>query len=68
MGKIVTNMYKQHKDVYAYAYFIPFLAMMFSLETEYKRWIFMIGVILESYYRLNSCQLRSNSQTFCINT
>lgn len=68
MGKIVTNMYKQHKDVYAYAYFIPFLAMMFTLETEYKRWIFMIGVILESYYRLNSCQLRSNSQTFCINT
>lgn len=68
MGKIVTNMYKQHKDVYAYAYFIPFLAMMFSLETEYKRWIFMIGVILESYYRLNSCQLRSNSQIFCINT
>lgn len=68
MGKIVTNMYKQHKDVYAYAYFIPFLAMMFSLETEYKRWIFMIGVILESYYRLNSCQLRSNSQTICINT
>lgn len=68
MGKIVTNMYKQHKDVYVYAYFIPFLAMMFSLETEYKRWIFMIGVILESYYRLNSCQLRSNSQTFCINT
>lgn len=68
MGKIVTNMYKQHKDVYAYAYFIPFLAMMFSLETEYKRWIFMIGVILESYYRLNSCQLRSNSQTFCNNT
>lgn len=41
-------------DIYIYAYIIPFLIVMFVLETEYKRWIFILGVLLESYLRLQN--------------
>lgn len=53
MSKIVMKIYKQHNDVYIFAYLIPFLIVMFVLETEYKRWLFMFGVIFECYYRMN---------------
>lgn len=33
---------------------------MFVLETEYKRWLFIYGVILESYYNLNYINNYSN--------
>lgn len=53
MMKSVKVMHKQSKDIYVYAYIIPFLLVMFVLETEYKRWLFMLGVMLEAYCRLN---------------
>lgn len=53
MCKIIMKIYKQYKDVYIFAYLIPFLIVMFVLETEYKRWIFMFGVVFECYYRIN---------------
>lgn len=52
MCKIVMKIYKQHKDIYIFAYLIPFLVVMFVLETEYKRWIFMFGVLFECYYKV----------------
>lgn len=45
---------KSGGDIYIYAYIIPFLLVMFVLETEYKRWIFILGVLLESYLRLQN--------------
>jgi len=54
MTKIVIRIYTKSKDIYIFAYLLPFLIVMFVLETEYKRWIFMYGVLFESYYRLNS--------------
>lgn len=53
MCRIVMKIYKQYKDVYIFAYLIPFLIVMFVLETEYKRWVFMFGVVFECYYRIN---------------
>ena len=33
-------------------YVLPLFAIMFTLETEYKRWIFILGILLESWYNL----------------
>lgn len=53
MCQIVYLIYKSSKDIYIFAYVIPFLCVMFVLETEYKRWLFILGIMLESYYQLN---------------
>lgn len=53
MFMIVRKIYKVKNDIYVYAYIIPFLVVMFVLETEYKRWLFIFGVMLEAYFRLN---------------
>ena len=52
--KIVKLIAKKHKDLYIYAYYIPFLIIIFTLETEYKRWIFILAILLEAYYRLGN--------------
>lgn len=63
MCKIVLKIYKQHKDVYIFAYLIPFLVVMFVLETEYKRWLFMFGVLFECYYHnIKRNQIRVNNK------
>ena len=62
MSKIVMKIYKQHKDVYIFAYLIPFLIVMFVLETENKRWIFMFGVLFECYYRMYLNMAKPNTQ------
>lgn len=59
MCKIVMKTFNESKDLYILAYLLPFLIVMFVLETEYKRWIFMFGVLFEAYYRLN----HSNTKT-----
>lgn len=53
MYKTIQRIFRNSKDIYIYAYLLPFLIVMFVLETEYKRWIFMFGVLFECYYRLN---------------
>ena len=53
MFMFVRKIYKVDKDVYVYAYIVPFLVVMLVLETEYKRWLFIFGVMLEAYFRLN---------------
>ena len=50
---IVWKMYKSSRDIYYLAYIVPFFVVMLVLETEYKRWLFMYGVMLETYYKLN---------------
>lgn len=50
--KIVWNIYKASKDKFILAYIIPFFVVMFVLETENKRWLFMYGVMFEAYYSL----------------
>ena len=52
MLSITKRIKKVSGDIYIYAYVIPFFLVMFVLETEYKRWIFMLGIMLESYMRL----------------
>ena len=37
---------------FVYFYIIPLLLVMLTLETEYKRWIFILGVMLESWSKL----------------
>ena len=54
---ITRKIQKSKGDIYIYAYIIPFLVVMFVLETEYKRWIFILGVMLESYMRLQKSTL-----------
>ena len=61
MCKIVMKIYKQHKDIYIFAYLIPFLVVMFVLETEYKRWIFMFGVLFECYYKVYLNMSKTNA-------
>lgn len=53
---ITRSISKSKGDLYIYAYIIPFLVVMFVLETEYKRWIFILGVLLEAYMRLHKVQ------------
>lgn len=53
MFMFVRKIYKVEKDIYVYAYIVPFFVVMFVLETEYKRWLFIFGVMLEAYFRLN---------------
>ena len=38
---------------FIYLYVIPFFLIMLTLETEYKRWIFILGILLESWYILS---------------
>ncbi len=44
---------KQTNNKFVYFFVIPFLLIMLTLETEYKRWIFIIGILLESWYFLS---------------
>ena len=53
MFKLIRKIFAIEKDVYVFAYIIPFFVIMFTLETEYKRWLFIFGVMIEAYYRLN---------------
>lgn len=40
------------RNRFVYFYILPLFAVMFTLETEYKRWIFILGILLESWYNL----------------
>lgn len=53
MFKFIRKIFVIEKDIYVFAYIIPFFVIMFTLETEYKRWLFMFGVMIEAYYRIN---------------
>lgn len=59
MFKIIRRIFIIEKDIYVFAYIIPFFVVMFTLETEYKRWLFIYGVMIESYYRLNYSKLKT---------
>lgn len=41
------------KNYFIYFYVIPLLLIMITIETEYKRWIFILGIMLESWYTLS---------------
>ena len=62
MFKIIRKIFAIDKDIYVFAYIIPFFVVMFTLETEYKRWLFIFGVMIEAYYRLNYTKYYSNMQ------
>lgn len=38
---------------FIYFYVIPLFVVMLTLETEYKRWIFILGILLESWYNMS---------------
>lgn len=44
--RVCCNIYKHSKSLYVFAYYIPIIVTMLVLETEYKRWIFFIGILL----------------------
>ena len=54
MINLAKSIRKQESNAFVYCYIIPLFVFMFTLETEYKRWIFMIYVLLYSWYRLNN--------------
>ena len=54
MINVAKSIRKQESNAFVYCYIIPLFVFMFTLETEYKRWIFMIYVLLYSWYRLNN--------------
>lgn len=53
MYKYVKRIFTIEKDIFIFAYIIPFFIVMFTLETEYKRWLFIFGIMIEAFYRLN---------------
>ena len=54
MFKIATLIRKQENSAFVYCYVLPLFVFMITLETEYKRWIFMMYVLLYSWYMLNN--------------
>lgn len=44
--------YRSRKDIFVFAYLLPLVVTMFVLETEYKRWIFILGVLIYRQYVL----------------
>lgn len=46
------KIYRQSRNRFVFFYVLPLFAIMFTLETEYKRWIFILGILLESWYNL----------------
>ena len=54
MFKIATSIRKQENNAFVYCYVLPLFVFMITLETEYKRWIFMMYVLLYSWYKLNN--------------
>lgn len=53
MFKIATSIRKQENNAFVYCYVLPLFVFMMTLETEYKRWIFMMYVLMYSWYMLN---------------
>jgi O-antigen ligase len=50
--QIARNIYKQENNLFTYCYIMPLLLFMTTLETEYKRWIFVLYVLLFAWNRL----------------
>lgn len=51
--RIARCIQKQEKSVFVYCYIIPLFIFMTMLEIGYKRWIFILYVLLSAWYRLN---------------
>jgi O-antigen ligase len=51
--KYARKISKQSGNWFVYFYVIPYLIIMLTLETEYKRWIFILGIMLESWYNMS---------------
>lgn len=50
---------KQERSIYIYCYIVPIFIFMLTLETEYKRWIFIIWILLSAWERLNEEEYNS---------
>ncbi|MBR5841892.1 MAG: O-antigen ligase family protein [Bacteroidaceae bacterium] len=56
LASLVTYCSKLSRNIssnYCFAYLIPILIAMFTLETQYRRWIFLIAIILYKAYELS---------------
>ena len=51
--KAATTIARQERSPYIFCFIVPFFIFMFTLETEYKRWIFIFLVLLNAWKRLN---------------
>lgn len=60
MFMIATSIRKQENNAFVYCYVLPLFVFMITLETEYKRWIFMTYVLLYSWYKLNNDEKQNN--------
>ena len=58
--KVATLIRKQENNAFVYCYVLPLFVFMITLETEYKRWIFMMYVLLYSWYKLNNEEKQNN--------
>ena len=54
MFKVATLIRKQENNAFVYCYVLPLFVFMITLETEYKRWIFMMYMLLYAWYMLNN--------------
>ena len=50
---IVRCIHKQEKSTFVYCYILPLFVFMTTLETEYKRWVFILYVLLCAWHKLN---------------
>lgn len=46
------RIYRMERNIFIFSFIFPLFVFMFFLETEYKRWIFMIAVLLFNYEKL----------------
>ena len=50
MFTYILKICKSSRSKFALCYILPFFLVMFTLETEYKRWLFILGPVLYSLY------------------
>jgi O-antigen ligase len=50
--QVVKKIYKTENNLFIYCYVMPLFLFMTTLETEYKRWIFMLYVLLFAWNRM----------------
>lgn len=50
MFGFILKIYRNINSKFVFAYLLPFLVVMLTLETEYKRWLFMLGPVIYALY------------------
>lgn len=53
LAKYCTSFVRETRNSYWYAYILPLLLAMITLETQYRRWIFLIAIVIFKTYQIS---------------